>query len=109
MERERAEEALALEILNNTQNLIFVKDTEGRYLFVNRRFERTFHVRLAEIKDKRDEEIFPSEQAGAFGSHDRRAIETKEVTFHDDGPIRPTCRGLHYLMRAGTPTQLAVL
>jgi PAS domain S-box-containing protein len=91
-ERERAEEGLALEVLNNAGNLIVLKDTEGRYLFVNRQFERTFHVRQAEIRGKKDEEIFPPEQAAAFRANDLEVIqagvpmEFEEAILHDDGP-----------------------
>jgi PAS domain S-box-containing protein len=91
-ERKRAEETLTREILNNSANLIFLKDTEGRYLFVNREFERTFHRRQEAIKGKRDDEIFAPEQATAFRANDLQVlqagvpIEFEETTLQDDGP-----------------------
>ena len=50
-ERKQTDEPLAWEILNSSSNLIFLKDTEGRYLFVNRQFERTFRTRQERIKE----------------------------------------------------------
>jgi len=91
-ERNHAEEALAREILNHTERLIFLKDTEGRYLLVNPQFERTFHVRQEEIRGKKDEEIFPPEQAAAFRANDQQVLqagvlmEFEEVSLQDDGP-----------------------
>jgi PAS domain S-box-containing protein len=91
-ERDRAEEALAREILNHSELLIFLKDTEGRYLLVNRQFERTFHVRQEQIRGKKDAEVFPSEQAAAFRANDLQVVqagvpmEFEEAILQDDGP-----------------------
>ena len=69
-----------------------LKDAEGRYLFVNRQFEKTFHVRQEEIKGKKDDEIFPPEQAAAFRANDLQVLqagvpmEFEEATLQDDGP-----------------------
>jgi PAS domain-containing protein len=69
-----------------------LKDIESRYLFVNRQFEKTVHARHEEIRGKRDEEIFPTEQAAAFRANDLQvlhagvAIEFEEATIQDDRP-----------------------
>jgi len=39
--------------------VIYVKDLEGKYLFVNRRFEELFHVRRDEMAGKTDYDLFP--------------------------------------------------
>jgi PAS domain S-box-containing protein len=91
-ERDRSEEALAREILNHSEPLIFLKDTEGRYLLVNRQFERTFHVHQEQIRGKRDDEVFPPEQAAAFRANDLQVLqagvpmEFEEAILQDDGP-----------------------
>ena len=90
-EPDQAEEALAREILNNSANLISLKDAEGRYLLVNRQFEKTLHVRQEQIKGKRDDEIFPPELAAAFRANDLQVLhagvpmEFEEATLPDDG------------------------
>ncbi|MEI6414781.1 MAG: PAS domain S-box protein, partial [Pseudomonadota bacterium] len=79
------------EILDNTTNVIFVKDLTGRYLFVNRRYETLFHISNEAIYGKTDFDIFPLEAASAFQNADREAleqnkvIETEEVVPHGDG------------------------
>ncbi len=97
-ERRQAEKALYESearfraILENSPNMVFLKDTNGRYLLVNRQFERTFHVTCAEISGKTDDEIFPAAQAAAFQENDRKVFEAgvampfEEVALHDDGP-----------------------
>jgi PAS domain S-box-containing protein len=94
-ELKRAEEALAREILNNSANLISLKDAEGRYLFVNPQFEKTLHVRQEQIRGRTDDEIFPPDQAAAFRANDlqvlhaRVPMEFEEATLQEDG--RHTC------------------
>jgi PAS domain S-box-containing protein len=84
-------EARLQQILNNTTAVVFVKDTEGRFLFVNRQFERLFHCRQAEVAGKTDHEILPEEIARAFRANDllvlerNAAIEFEETAPLDDG------------------------
>jgi PAS domain S-box-containing protein len=72
--------------------VVFVKDTEGRFLFVNRQFERLFHCRQAEVAGKTDHEILPEEIARVLRANDllvleRNApIEFEETAPLDDGP-----------------------
>jgi two-component system sensor histidine kinase UhpB len=79
-------------IMDNSPSMIFLKDMEGRYLQVNRKFEDSFHVADRDIAGKTDEEIFPPEQAAAFRANDRKVfdyvapMEFEEVVHHDDGP-----------------------
>ena len=97
-ERKRAEEELRESearlraILDNSPGMVFLKDPEGRYLHVNRQFERAFHVTREQVEGKTDEAIFPPEQAAAFRANDIMVfqagvpLEFEEVAVHDDGP-----------------------
>jgi len=79
-------------ILDNNPGMVFLKDTEGRYLHVNRQFERTFHMTREQVMGKTDEAIFVPEQAAAFRANDLKALqagvplEFEEVAMLDDGP-----------------------
>jgi len=79
-------------LLDNSPNLIFLKDVQGRYLFVNKQFQRVFHINQEQIEGKKDEEVFPAEQAAAFRTNDLLVLqngvsmEFEEVALHDDGP-----------------------
>ena len=98
VERKRAEEELSESearlraILDNSPNLVFLKDTQGRYLHINRQFERAFHISREAIAGKTDKDVFPAEQAAAFRVNDLKVfqagvpLEFEEVALYDDGP-----------------------
>jgi PAS domain S-box-containing protein len=88
----RESEARFRAIIDNSPALIFLKDVDGRYLLVNRRFEEVFHLASRDLIGKTDEDIFPPAQAAAFRANDRTVLkggapmEFEEVALHDDGP-----------------------
>jgi two-component system sensor histidine kinase UhpB len=96
--RKRAEEELRQTeeriraILEYSPNWIFLKDTEGRYLLVNREIERVFGISQEQIKGKTDGEIFPPEQAAEYRANDLkvlragRTMEFEERALLEDGP-----------------------
>jgi PAS domain S-box-containing protein len=97
-QRKRAEDALRgsekqmRTFFDNSPSLIFIKDTDGRYVFVNKEFEKTLKVAEEQIKGKRDEDVFPVEQAAAFCANDLQVLHTglpmefEEVALQEDGP-----------------------
>jgi len=97
-EHKRAEEALRQSeerlqaILDNTTAVIYLKDSEGRYLLVNRWFEKLFHIQRGAAKGRSDYELFPQAMAEAFRANDRKVLEAglplefEEIAPHDDGP-----------------------
>jgi two-component system, sensor histidine kinase and response regulator len=84
-ERKRAEEALRQNqqllqaIFDNASVVIHVKDLDGRYLLVNRRFEAALGRRSDEILGKTDFDIFPEESALRRRELDRRVLEAAAV------------------------------
>lgn len=92
LEAVRGKEQQLQSIIDNTTAVIYLKDEEGRFLLINRQFERLFHVDRNEVIGKTDYDLFPRYMADAFRSNDRRtmkggtALELEEVAPHDDGP-----------------------
>jgi PAS domain S-box-containing protein len=96
-DRKRAEDALRRneqllqDIINNTTAVIYVKDTDGRYLLINRRFKQLFHLTMDQIVGHTDHDIFPIDIADAFRANDmavlerNRAVEYEEYAPHSDG------------------------
>jgi len=84
-------DARLLAFLGNVPAVIFAKDLEGRYLFVNDEFLRTFRKSRGEVLFRKDREIFPAEQANLFIKNDERVLETgeriefEEVALYADG------------------------
>src|SRR5207249_173211 len=78
-------------ILDNSGTIIFLKDLEGRYVLVNRRFEDLFRISKGDVLGKTDSDIFPAAIAERFRDNDRRVLAAKEpLTLeeyapHDDG------------------------
>ncbi|WNG26232.1 AAA family ATPase [Cystobacter fuscus] len=79
-------------IIDNTPALVSIKDTQGRFLLVNRRFESLLGVKAEQLIGKSDDEVFPKEQAEQFRAHDLdvleagRPLEWEEVVLQGDGP-----------------------
>ncbi len=90
-ERQRATELMLKSVLDHSSQVIFVKDVEGRYLLINKRYEELFGVSSEAIKGKTDFDIFPHEAAERFRVKDRlalesrRPIEDEETVPHNDG------------------------
>ena len=71
------------QIVDHTSAAVFVKDLDGRYLFVNREFERLTGVPVGEIVGRSDKELFPSD-AEQFRRNDLRVIEERrELDFEE--------------------------
>jgi PAS domain S-box-containing protein len=89
-DRKRMEDELRLQIdrlretetrlqafFDNSPNLIFLKDRQGRYVYANRQFKKALRVTDEQIKGKRDDELFLPEQAAVFQTNDRRVFEAR--------------------------------
>ena len=78
-------------VVVGTPSVIFIKNADGRYLFVNPQFEALFHVKQADLVGKTDHDIFPKDMADTFKENDITVIRTKkpleieELAPHDDG------------------------
>ncbi len=76
-ERELRRSVRRLEdIVDNSAALVYVKDTAGRYLLVNRHFEQELGFRREDVLGRTDFELFPHEAAVAYRANDRRVLET---------------------------------
>jgi two-component system sensor kinase FixL len=87
---ERSRQQL-LDIVNNSTAVIYLKDTAGRYLLVNRQFERLFKASNEEIVGKTDYDHFPAEVVVPLRANDERVmaeecpIDFEEIVPEDDG------------------------
>jgi PAS domain S-box-containing protein len=77
---------------DNSPNMIFMKDRQGRYLYGNREFKSARRITAEHIEGKTDAELFPVEKVAAIQANDRQVLETgvpmefEEVTAREDGP-----------------------
>jgi PAS domain S-box-containing protein len=62
-------------ILDNSTAVIYLKDTDGKYLLINQRFEKLFHINKTEISGKTDHDLYPKEMADILRANDQRVIK----------------------------------
>ncbi|MEZ4600434.1 MAG: AAA family ATPase [Syntrophotaleaceae bacterium] len=96
-ERRRAEEAvresqsLLQSIIDNSMAVIYVKDLQGRYLLVNRQFEKVFHVNRQSVAGCTDYDLFSPDHAATYRVFDQQVValgtplQAEEEVPHDDG------------------------
>jgi PAS domain S-box-containing protein len=88
----RESEARLKAIMENSPAMIFLKDTQGRYLHFNREFGHVFGLGLEQTVGKTDAEIFPPKPAALYRANDLKVLEAgvpmvfDEFAYHDDGP-----------------------
>jgi PAS domain S-box-containing protein len=81
-----------LALIDNTSAVIYMRDLAGRYMLINREYERLFHVAREEIIGLTDHDLFPPEIAADFRANDLQALERKapmqieETAPGEDGP-----------------------
>jgi PAS domain S-box-containing protein len=79
------------DILDNTPAVVYVKDTQSRYLLINRQFEQLFGVTRESVKGLTDYDIFPQELADVFRANDLhvaktgQVVQAEEAAPHKDG------------------------
>jgi PAS domain S-box-containing protein len=72
------------QVLDNTSALVFAKDAQGHYIFVNREFERASGRRAADIIGRDDEAIFPPDLVARFRHNDLRVLrEGRSIQFEE--------------------------
>lgn len=76
-------------VMYHSKALIYLKDSEGRYIFVNRLFEALFNVKNEELVGKTPHEIFPKEIADRFRENDLKVLEAGEPVEFEDKAIHP--------------------
>jgi PAS domain S-box-containing protein len=86
-----AHQALLQAIADNATAVIFLKDLEGRYLFVNRRFTQLWRVEYAAVLGKTDYDFFSRGEADDYRRVDQRVAQSQqplvleEYALHPDG------------------------
>ncbi len=91
-EKELQEERNRLQaILDNATAVIYLKDAQGRFLLVNREFERAFHLAQEQVVGMTDHDFMPKDMADVYRANDLRVLESgeplqiEETGLQDDG------------------------
>jgi PAS domain S-box-containing protein len=87
----RESEKRLQEIADNATALIYLKHTDGRYMFINRHYETMLGLTRDEVQGKTDYDLWPAEIAAAYTTADcdvlalRRPMEFEEPIATVDG------------------------
>lgn len=88
--RDKLENSLQY-VLDQTHAVIYTKNLEGVYLFVNQQYCKIFDIPQERILGKTDYDFFPKEVADGFRKNDlevrntNKHVESEEVAIHADG------------------------
>ncbi|WP_182482606.1 PAS domain S-box protein [Calidithermus roseus] len=98
----RKERALLHDILEYAPLMVFLKDTEGRYLMVNRAYETIDGRSRQEIVGKTDLEIFPPDIARTFREHDREVLRLGQPIEFEESDLSRTFSSIKFPLRSHT-------
>jgi PAS domain S-box-containing protein len=79
--------------MQHLPSLAWIKDLQGRYVYVNAAAAKAFRISRDQLYGKSDEEVFPPETAAQFKENDRRALASDsgvqiiETLEHEDGIV----------------------
>jgi PAS domain S-box-containing protein len=77
LEEQRAKsDRLFASFMENLPGLAWIKDTSGRYVYLNGAFQRAFDVKLSDWKGKTDFDVWPETVADQFTTNDRHVLTT---------------------------------
>lgn len=104
-------------LLDNTESLAYVKDPEGRYLYVNRAWERRFGRSRADVLGLVDRDLYPGMPHDSYSDNDAEVLaggvpmEFEETTYldGDDGePVAETWLSTKFPVRDAAGAIVAV-
>src|SRR6266850_1306166 len=78
-ERVRESEERLRAFTDNSPAMMYLKDADGRYRFVNQRLLAGLGLRREQVLGRRDEDIFPSRQAAVFTASDAAVLSKKSA------------------------------
>jgi PAS domain S-box-containing protein len=120
-ERKRAEQAQRESdgrlraIADHSPAVICLKDLDGRYVFVNHRFEELHGIALDAAIGRTAHDLFPQGYADAFSAHDRKvlesaaAIEQKQRIQSTSGELTLSELKFPIMSAAGQPAAIAMI
>ncbi|MDB6151858.1 MAG: ATPase [Chthoniobacteraceae bacterium] len=76
----RQERQILDAFMNHSPAIAFIKDSESRSIFMNRRGEELFKVSDAELRGKRDDQWLPPEIGRVIMENDRKVLASNQVS-----------------------------
>ncbi len=87
--------------LDNSTAVIYIKDVQGKYILVNKMYEKLFRIKQSEVIGKTDFDIFSKEMAEVFKKSDLKIINSKEQLKLEE--LVPQEDGIHTYLSSKFP------
>ncbi|MHA2297193.1 MAG: PAS domain S-box protein [Candidatus Hodarchaeales archaeon] len=94
-------EQLLQDILDNSTTVVFIKDLDGKYILVNRQFEKIFNLSREQILGKTVHDLFPDDIAFELQANDLQILNKKESVEFEE--IVPQEDGMHTYLSVKFP------
>lgn len=91
------------EVLNHLPMAISLKDSEGRYLLINRKFQKYFSISATVAFGKNDSELFPEDLATTFHKTEIEAIKNSKIV--NSEYVRTLADKQHFMKLRQIPLQ----
>ncbi len=99
--------------MDHFPGVVFMKDLEGRYIFVNKTYERQRGRKKEECLGKGDEQLWPAEDAARFKEADGlvmsegHSLEITEPVTYADGQVHTQMTYKFPVLKDGKPSFVA--
>jgi PAS domain S-box-containing protein len=97
----RESQQLLQAIVDNSQTVVYVKELDGRYLLVNRRFEEIFRLPREAILGRTDHHLFAQDAAVSFRELDVRVARADQALIEEE--TVPQADGVHTYISVKAP------
>lgn len=100
-------------VLDHVPAMVYMKDQDGRYLFINRAYEKQFNLNHSNVTGLTDYDLFDRERAEMFRANDQDVLASgesviyEEVARHADG-TKHTYRSVKFPLYKDTNEAYAV-
>ncbi len=74
----KADQEVLESVIDNTNSVIYIKNAQGQYVFINSKFEALFNITKQEAVGKTDYDIFPADIASSFVENDQWVMDHKQ-------------------------------
>lgn len=92
-------QALLDDFTDNSESLIYAVDTEGKYLLLNRAFEKLFNIKREDVIGKARESMMPSEFAAEHYANDLQVIENRMPTTFEEMNDEPDGKHVYFSVK----------
>jgi PAS domain S-box-containing protein len=82
-------QAQSAAFMDNSPAVAFLKDAEGRFVYVNRRFEQVFRMKSEDVLGKTDLEWLPADTAAKLRANDAAVLATGKPTQFEESVSAP--------------------